>query len=491
MACRIQTRPVVGRAESACPVNRIRTRLLLVFLAATLVPVAATLAVTWRLLEHSISLNPTRELDATSRALEQTGRALYQQTCDALRAEVQSRRIAPTVTWDRSGKAAWPADVREFDESGTGERFSLTGERQDQVQYLLRRGGDVLAYTRPIGGPGMRVLADRFTRSRSLVERADARNLRRGFVLTLILLAGAVWGISFIVVLFLARRISRPMEQLTAGLSKLACGDLSARLQPQSADEVGEAMLAFNRTAEQLQESRDKLVHVTRLSSWQTLARKMAHEVKNSLTPIRLTMEEVVARRGERDEAFIEQAAQIVVDEVSTLERRVRAFTDFASEPPVHTQPVDINSVLQERVALLKAAHPEVAYDTRLEPGPVVAQADTDLVKGVLTNLLENAAHAAGPGGTVRGRTMAVNGKVAIEIEDSGPGLSAQARSTLFEPTISFKKAGMGLGLSIAKRSALLLGGDLVFVEGELGGAAFRVLLPRAEENAGTASTGR
>jgi signal transduction histidine kinase len=202
-------------------------------------------------------------------------------------------------------------------------------------------------------------------------------------------------------------------------------------------------------------------------------------------------MEEVVARQGERDDAFIEQAAQIVVDEVSTLERRVRAFTDFASEPPVHAEPVDVNSVLQERIALLKSAHPEVMYDTRLEPGPMIAQADNDLVKGVLTNLLENAAQAAGPGGVVRGRTMAVNGKVAIEIEDSGPGLSRQAKATLFEPTISFKKSGMGLGLSIARRSALLLGGDLVLIQGELGGAAFRVLLPRAEENAGTASTDR
>jgi nitrogen fixation/metabolism regulation signal transduction histidine kinase len=300
-----------------------------------------------------------------------------------------------------------------------------------------------------------------------------------------------VWGISFVVVLYLARRISRPMEQLTAGLRKLADGDLGARLHPRATDEVGEAMLAFNRTAEQLQESRDKLVHVTRLASWQTLARKMAHEVKNSLTPIRLTMEEVVARHGERDDAFIEQAAQIVVDEVSTLERRVRAFTDLAAEPPVHPKPVDINAVLQERLALLRTAHPEVTCDTRLEPGPVVAQVDNDLIKGVLTNLLENAAYAAGPGGVVRGRTATANGRIAVDIEDSGPGLSDQARATLFEPTISFRKSGMGLGLSIAKRSALLLGGDIILTKGELGGAAFRVLLPRAEENAGTAHTGR
>ena len=125
------------------------------------------------------------------------------------------------------------------------------------------------------------------------------------------------------------------MEQLTAGLGQLASGNLDARLQPQANDEIGQAMVAFNDTAERLRSGQERLVNVTRLASWQTLARKMAHEVKNSLTPIRLTMEEILARRGERDERFLEQASQIVVDEVVTLEKRVRAFSEFAAEPPV------------------------------------------------------------------------------------------------------------------------------------------------------------
>jgi signal transduction histidine kinase len=102
----------------------------------------------------------------------------------------------------------------------------------------------------------------------------------------------------------------------------------------------------------------------------------------------------------------------------------------------------------------------------------------------VLTNLLENAAHAAGAGGAVLVATSRDQGKVAIEVHDSGPGLSEQARETLFEPTISFKKGGAGLGLSIARKSALLMGGDILLVKGELGGAAFRVVLPAANGTA-------
>lgn len=470
--------------------RRIRTRLLVVFLAATLVPVAATLLVTWRLLEHSINLNPVRELDAMSRSLEATGRALFQATAQILRMEAESGRTKPSAVYHASRRSDWPQDIRDFDERGERDRVQLAGERRDRVEYMVRSSDGVLVYSKAIGGPGMKEVEDEYVRARALVERANARNLRRGFTLTLVVLAAAVWTISFAVILFVSRRISRPMEQLTAGLSRLADGDLSARLDPRGHDEVALAMRAFDNTAGQLQESREKLVQVTRLSSWQSLARKMAHEVKNSLTPIRLTMEEIVARRGERDDAFIEQAAQIVVDEVTALERRVRAFTEFSSEPPVQMETVDVNSLLEDRLALLRAAHPEVRYDARLSPEPVRARVDSDLLRGVLTNLLENAAHAAGAGGMVLGRTCEMNGKVAVEIHDSGPGLSPQARASLFEPTISFKKTGMGLGLSIAKRSAMLVGGDIVLVEGELSGAAFRVLLPRAEEDAGTARIG-
>jgi signal transduction histidine kinase len=176
----------------------------------------------------------------------------------------------------------------------------------------------------------------------------------------------------------------------------------------------------------------------------------------------------------------MEQAAQIVADEVGTLERRVRAFSDFASEPPVRLTALDVNAVVEERIALLRSAHAEVIYNTSLTSEGMQALGDEDLIKGVLTNLLENAAHAAGPGGVVLVKSFAGNGRVAVEVHDSGPGLSSHARNTLFEPTISFKKSGMGLGLSIARKSALLLGGDILLIDGGLGGAAFRFVLPAA-----------
>jgi nitrogen fixation/metabolism regulation signal transduction histidine kinase len=322
----------------------------------------------------------------------------------------------------------------------------------------------------------MKQLAAQFAAARATLQHTRARDWRGGFFYTLLAVLSAIWVAGLAFLLYWADRLSRPVRRLANGLSAVAGGDLSFRIPVDRDDEVGLATAAFNEMAGQLEQSREKLIRVTRLESWQALARKTAPEVKNALTPIRLTMEEIMARQS--GDEFLRQAAQIVVDEVISLERRVRAFSELASEPPVSPAELDVNCVVEERLAFLRSSHPDVIYDARLDPHQPRAVADPDLVKGVLTNLIENAADAARSGGVVLVKTAAAQDKVAIEVHDSGPGLSTHARSSLFEPTISFKKNGMGLGLSIARKSALLCGGDVTLIDGELGGAAFRLLLP-------------
>jgi two-component system nitrogen regulation sensor histidine kinase NtrY len=234
--------------------------------------------------------------------------------------------------------------------------------------------------------------------------------------------------------------------------------------------------------AGQLERNRARLVYLTQVASWRSLARKTAHELKNSLTPIRLTVEELLARQNSDDRGFMEQAAGIVVNEIETLERRVRAFSEFSSEPEVDLQVLDVNALVEERIALLRPAHPNITYDLQLDRGSPQALADMDRVKGILTNVFENAAEAAGERGAVLATTSTDNGNVMIEVHDSGPGLGPDASRTLFEPTITFKKDGMGLGLSIARKNALLSGGDIMPIVGVLGGAAFRIILTSAEK---------
>ncbi len=456
--------------------NRLRNRLIAVFLAATLVPLGATWWLAASLLERSLSYSTTRQVDRLSRTLEHAGRELYQRERESLKQDAAAERVAPRV-YLVADATVWPSDVREFWDGNEAERFALAEPRGSVLEYFVRAPEGVRLYSRPLGF-SMAQLASDYRDARAAVERASGQDLRRGFLYTFALLAASMWAISLALLTYLAYRISRPIQELTAALARLAAGDLSARVETKRDDEIGRAVQAFNHMAAELEHSRDRLVYLTQLASWQLLARKMAHELKNSLTPIRLTMEEVLARR-DNDPGFMEQAARIVVDEAESLERRVRAFSEFSAEPPVRPAPLDINAAVEERVAFLKTGHPEVIYTLRLADGLAQAQGDDDLVRGILTNLLENGAEAAGAGGAVLITTAERGGQVAVEVHDSGPGLGEEARRSLFEPTISFKKRGMGLGLSIARKNALLQGGDIALVEGELGGAGFRVTLPR------------
>jgi len=453
--------------------NRLRNRLILVFGFATLAPLLVTAWISVSLLE--LSLAPTGKLDQVSKSLEKTGRELYQRARESLKTDAALGRLSPRQ-FTGVTRNSWPAVIQEFFASDDGDSFVLAGTDGDRLDYLVRHGDNVWVYSASLHGVGMKQLSEQYADARALV----ARDLRRGFTYTFLLLTAAIWIVALLALIYFAHRISKPIQQLTTGLSEVAAGQLNYRVPSAGDDEIGAAIQTFNRMADELKQSQDRLVYVARLESWQALARKMAHEVKNSLTPIRLTMEEIAARQSGPGREFFEQAAQIVVDEVMSLERRVRAFSEFASEPEIAPKAIDINSLLEERIALLRAAHPDVIYSTRLAPDLPTAYADEDLVKGMLTNLLENAAQAAEPGGVVLGVTAAATNRVEIEVHDSGPGLNPQARRTLFEPTISFKRGGMGLGLSIARKSALLAGGDILLVPGELGGAAFRVLLPLA-----------
>jgi two-component system nitrogen regulation sensor histidine kinase NtrY len=458
----------------------LRKRLIIAFLAATVAPLAATVWIATALLDRSLAYTSIKEVDALSKSLEQTAREFYQEARQDLKEDALAKRRTPTL-YAVNTKTNWPAAVSEFWESGDAERFVVTGEGGNHIDYLVRDANEVAVYSRDLGAVRMQQLTDEYRHAREVVADAQNRNLRRGLTITLIVLVVAVWLFVLMSLIYLAHRISRPIQELTGGLSELASGNQDVRLTATGNDETSQAICAFNNMADQLQQSRDRLVYLTQVASWQSLARKMAHELKNSLTPIRLTVEEIAARQTQVDREFMERAVQIVVDEIETLERRVRAFSDFSNEPEPRPSVLDVNGLLEERIALLRTGHAGVAYTMRLSDDRPRAFADADQVKGILTNLLENAAEAVDDKGGVLALTRIVDGKVLIEIHDSGPGLSAEASRSLFEPTVTFKKRGMGLGLSIARKSALLNGGDIVLVSSELKGAAFRVMLPKAQ----------
>ena len=288
--------------------HRLRNRLIAAFLAATVLPLVATFWITTSLLDRSLGYATTGELDRLSRTLEATVRQFYQRERDALKQEALAGRTPPVV-YSVADETSWPGAVRAFWDSGESERFGISGSGGDHVDYMRRSDGTggqprgVATYRRDLRGLHMDQLTAELRQTRQLVESLESRDLRRGFTLTLILLLAATWIAGLVPVILIANRISRPIQQLTGALTDFAGSDWSQRLDTgraspaSSRDEVGRAVDAFNQMADQLQRSRERLVHLTRMDSWQSLARKTAHEVKNSLTPIRLTVEEMQARQ--------------------------------------------------------------------------------------------------------------------------------------------------------------------------------------------------
>lgn len=463
-------------------VIRLRHRLVLLFLAATLVPLAAILWTSSVLMSRSLAFVATSDVDALTLSLEQVAREHYRRARRQLEEDVRAGRAQPERR-PASTEAGWPPELRQFWSSSESERFLLSEPGGDRLHYAVKSGNELLLYTASLGGVQMRDVTNRIRAARERADDLGQRNLPRGFTLALALASAFVWLSSLALVVYLSGRISRPIQRLTTGLAELAAGRLDTRIETAGRDEVGLATQAFNSTASRLQRNQDRLVYLTQVASWQMLARKMAHEVKNSLTPIRLTVEEIAARQGSAEPEFFDRAAAIVVGEVTSLERRVRAFSEFAAEPEMRPANLDLEAMVRERIQFLRGAHPGVRYEVEDCGGPAAAWADGDQLRGILTNLLENAAEAAGEGGTVLVVTGRTATEAVAEVHDSGPGLSAESRARLFEPSISFKKHGMGLGLAISRKNALLSGGDLSLIDGRLGGAGFRLTIPLSEHH--------
>src|SRR5262245_31851719 len=245
----------------------LRSRLIAAFLAATVLPLGATIWITKSLLDRSLGYATTGELDRLSRTLEATVRQFYQREREALRQDALSGRATPVV-YAVADAGDWPGAVRAFWESGEIERFGLSGSSGDHVEYMRRSDSNgarrgVETYSRDLRSIRMDQLTSELRQTRQLVESIESRDLHRSFTLTLLVLLGAVWLISLAPLVFIAHRISQPIQQLTERLTDFADDDWSRRVETGrpsgllARDEVGRAVDTFNRIADQLRQNRE------------------------------------------------------------------------------------------------------------------------------------------------------------------------------------------------------------------------------------------
>jgi signal transduction histidine kinase len=290
---------------------------------------------------------------------------------------------------------------------------------------------------------------------------------------------------------FIARRTTRRVSALVAAVRRLARGDLSVQVDPgRSTDEVAGLTRAFNAMVREVRESRDRIVYLEKISGWQEVARRLAHEIKNPLTPMKLAFQQLEAKWrasevAELDPAFGErlaEAGEIVRDEIGTLQRLVDEFSGFAKLPDVRPEPADLGAFVEDflRTSPDVSAAAEVEV-VKASPATPVAL-DRTLMRRVLANLCANAIDAARPAralihlGVARTRDRAV-----LTVADEGPGIERAARERIFDPYYTTKKTGTGLGLAIVKKIVLQHGGEIEAGDRPGGGASFTLALPLRE----------
>jgi signal transduction histidine kinase len=263
----------------------------------------------------------------------------------------------------------------------------------------------------------------------------------------------------------IARRISDPIRDLTRATRRVAEGDLEARVSTRSRDELRDLVDSFNRMAGDLHRQRDDLERSNRLAAWAEMARQVAHEVKNPLTPIQLSAEHLRRVFGDPAVNFgatLEACTDTILKQVRSLRRIVTEFSAFARPPVPAREPQDLAEIVSEAVAPYRAVLPPgVRLSLDLSRDLPAVQADRRLLERAILNLLENALQAVGEKGTIDVRARAVDGRLEVEVEDSGPGLPQEVRHRIFEPFFSTKTGGSGLGLALVKQTAQDHGGGV------------------------------
>jgi nitrogen fixation/metabolism regulation signal transduction histidine kinase len=292
---------------------------------------------------------------------------------------------------------------------------------------------------------------------------------------------------------WISARVTRPIEKLAEGAREVAAGRWEARVQVKSRDEIGQLADAFNEMTRQLAEQRERLVQTERVAAWRELARRLAHELKNPLFPLQLTVENLQRAREQStdqreratnqfDEVFFESTATLRA-ELENLKMIVSRFSDFAKMPPPEFERVDINELVRSTVKLFEpqlapVGRPPITPELYLDESLPRPQADTVLLRRALENLILNSLDAMPAGGTLTIRTAHRPGMVRLEVTDTGQGLTPEECARLFTPYYTNKRHGTGLGLAIVQSVVSDHNGRIEVESAPGAGATFRIELP-------------
>ncbi len=315
-------------------------------------------------------------------------------------------------------------------------------------------------------------------------SRRPLIELQRQVVSTAMLVGGVGILVAVLTSLWFAARVTRPVESLAEAARRVATGDLSAKVEVESSDELGELAASFNRMTEDLVAQKDRTLQAERVAAWRELARRLAHELKNPLFPLQVTVENLMRAKQKSPEMFEEvfhEGTATLLAEIDNLKTIVSRFSEFSKMPQPQRRPTQVNEVVQSVLRVFHAQlqqKNQIAVRTDLADALPEISADPDLLHRALQNLVLNAIDAMPQGGALTIRTATLGDRIEISVSDTGSGLTPKECGRLFTPYYTTKQHGTGLGLAIVQSVVSDHGGTISVESTKEKGTTFRIELP-------------
>jgi len=363
--------------------------------------------------------------------------------------------------------------VRKYDQEISGIVNWTADRADDEVFHAIPLRG--LGKDRPLLG----ILLIGHSR-RSYVE------LKRRIRDAALLAGGGGIVLAILLSSWASARVTRPVVELARAAQDVASGNWNASVEVEGRDEIAQLAESFNRMTAELLAQRERLVQTERVAAWRELARRLAHELKNPLFPLQLTVENLVRAKSQNPEMFEEifrESSETLLAEIANLKGIIGRFSEFSKMPQPQLQKVDINEVVESVARLFQAqfhaqGRESIHCEMELDRDAGVIAADPELLHRAFSNLVLNAMDAMPHGGTLTLRTRREHGGAAIEVSDTGCGLKPEECERIFTPYYTSKQHGTGLGLAIVQ-SVVSDHGGRITVQSEPGkGTTFLIELP-------------
>ena len=389
--------------------------------------------------------------------------------------------FSPKFVIDPSGTLQNPEKLAPIIENLRKREEEEPGE-PEIVHWTSNPADDEVFHAIPLEGPYYQLVGVLLVGS----SRRGYVNLEHRITSVALLVGGSGILLAILLSAWIASRVTRPVEELAAAAREVTNGNWDVQVRSTASGDLGELTDAFNQMTRELIDQRGRLVQTERVAAWRELARRLAHELKNPLFPLQLTVENLVRARQHSPQMFEEmfqESTTTLLAEIANLKNIIGRFSDFSKMPQPKFQRVDINEIVQGVGRLfqgqLENGDPKILLTMEAGAGLPEIAADPELLHRALSNLVLNAMDAMPNGGTLTLRTRAQEGHVEVEVSDTGTGLTPEECQRLFTPYYTSKQHGTGLGLAIVQSVVSDHAGRITVRSTPGAGTIFRIELPQ------------